>query len=121
MNHDRAPSRKNQPTQADFGKNKRSFDQVMAVYRASQFTGIQATDYRHKSATTPNRATPTSVEFRIDCDICIRKKVPAGRMARFKAAYCYYDSENPIESEIVAEKVMGLKRHRIEQRLAARV
>ena len=117
MGHrDRQPSNK---PQQNFSKNKTAFDQVFAVYRQAMFTGVQAMDYNHVSSTSPNRARPTSVEFRIDCDLCIRKVVPAAKMAKFKAAYCFYDSDNPIEHEVVADHVMGPKRHRIEQRLGA--
>jgi hypothetical protein len=115
--------RNRKPLKQEFGLNKKAFDSVMACYKTSQFTGIEATDYAKNSSlpSTPAiyRGKPTTQDFRIDVSLVFRKVVPPEMLSRFESAYLCYDSDDPIENEVVADKLLGKRRHLWEQKCGA--
>lgn len=57
------------------------------------------------------------MDFRCDVDIIVKKTLPASYWVRFCQAYILYDSLDPVDIELHADKIFGPKRHRFEQRL----
>lgn len=67
-----------------------------------------------------NPAKPTPVEFWADVFLAIRAACPADiDMQKFHLAYTLYDSEDAIEREKHAHKILGDRRHSVEQRVGA--
>jgi len=91
----------------------------MAAYRGAQYTGVEAANISDESSTSPNAARPSSTDFRCDVDLVLEEKVTSTRMAKFRKAYVDFDSDISVEHEVVAEKIMGLKRHRVEQKIGS--
>ena len=105
-----------------FAKRKKAFDEVMAAYRdAKDVTGgMGAVAITDAGGGTPNPAKPSLTDFRCDVERVIYKCVKAGGlMARFAAVYIMFDSENPIDTERLADQVIGSGRHNLEQGLGA--
>jgi hypothetical protein len=104
----------------NYAANKKAFDEVMQYYRDTHDVGLGAMSYEHVGmGGTPNRAKPTPTDFRSDVELVIypllaKKRIP---FYRFIAAYILWDSEDPIENEMHAHKLLGDRRHSIEQRM----
>jgi hypothetical protein len=101
-----------------YGKRKRAFDSVMKAYRESQIITISATQFLDGGKTSRYAAKPTAIDFRCDVDKVIKKCVRYD-IARFYETYVYFDSEDAIEREMMADKMMGEKRHNLEQGMGA--
>ena len=103
-----------------FGARKKAFDDVLDAYRKAKDTGIGAVVIGDggKSVRIPTR--PSLTDFRCDVDKVIRKCV-TNRVdfIRFRLAYVEFDSDNLIDMEIYADKVVGTGRHNLEQGLGA--
>lgn len=66
---------------------------------------------------SPNPVKPTIVDFRADVMKAVVARLPKDiSLARFNAAYVEYDSDDYIEREMHAQKVLGDRRHSAEQR-----
>jgi len=106
-------SRKQKP---QFAARKKSFDAVMYAYRNAKDTGlgIPSLDGGGKGVSNPVR--PSLTDFRVDVERVINKVITAQDLVvRFRACYINFDSENPIDNERYADKVIGSGRHAIEQ------
>jgi hypothetical protein len=117
----------------DYAKPKAAFDEVMAAYRAfSEVTigtgmplvieeknMVNKRALSNPSPTSPNPAKPSSIEFRCEVDLAVKSKLKGATLARFRAAYVLYDSDDSIEREMYAHKILGNRRHSIEQRIGA--
>jgi hypothetical protein len=65
-----------------------------------------------------NPAKPTTVEFWADAFIAIRAACPRDiDMVTFHLAYTLFDSEDAIEQEKHADRLLGGRRHSVEQRV----
>ena len=102
-----------------YSKNKAAFDSVMASYRQSLHSSdLQATDYAHSGSGSGFRAArPTQSDYRVDVERAIKKCVKS--LKKFFLAYVVFDSDDPIELERHADRVMGDGRHNFEQGLGA--
>ncbi len=100
-----------------YAKRKRAFDDVMQAYRDSQIAPLSAIQYNDGSGGTRYAAKPTLTDFKCDVERVIKKCVK--HLAFFRAAYVLYDSEDPIEREIHADKIIGEGRHNLEQGMGA--
>ena len=100
-----------------FAKRKAAFDAVMAAYRDCQGTTLGAVKYSDGSGGSRNPAKPTMTDFKCDVDRVLKKCVK--QPVRFRLAYVEFDSDDPIEREVYAEKVMGPTRHNLEQGIGA--
>jgi hypothetical protein len=105
-----------------YAARKKAFDDVMSAYRdAKDVTGgVGSTAISDCSGGTPNPAKPSLADFRCDVERVIHKCVSAGGlMARFTSTYIMFDSDNPIDIERFADKVIGSGRHNLEQGIGA--
>jgi hypothetical protein len=110
------------PKKPLFAARKRAFDRVLEAYRSAKDTngsiGVILISRGGKGVT--NRVRPTLTDFRCDCERvfnhCLRSTADK---IRFRLAYLEFDSENPIEREIFADKVFGTGRHSLEQGIGA--
>lgn len=112
--------KKRQPKKSKpYGKNKRSFDAVMAAYRNFSVVSISAVPIGGGARGVTSPKKPTPVEFRCDVDRAIKLRLKGATIEQFREAYIEYDSEDSIEMEMHAQSVLGNQRHSIEQRLGA--
>jgi hypothetical protein len=110
-------SRKLKP---QFAARKKSFDAVMACYRQAQDTGLGTASIDGGGKGVSNPVRPSLTDFRCDCENIFNKVVTAQDMVvRFRACYINYDSENLIDNDLYADKVIGSMRHGLEQGIGA--
>jgi len=106
-------SRKLKP---QFAARKKAFDAVMACYRQAQDTGLGTASITGGGKGVSNPVRPSLTDFRCDVEKIINRVVTAQDLVvRFRACYINFDSENPIDNERYADKVIGSGRHAIEQ------
>lgn len=100
-----------------FAARKKAFDAVLEAYRNAKDTGsIGAVAIGEGGKGVSNPVRPSLTDFRCDVDRVLFKCIKdGGLMARFACAYIMYDSDDPIEMEVYAEKVVGSGRHGLEQ------
>jgi hypothetical protein len=112
------PKKKKPPK---FAANKRAFDSTMQSYRTANVVVLSAMQYTDGDGPTSRyEAKPTPTDFRCDVDCVITKCVKhVKRLVRFTMTYIYYDSIDPIDMEIYADKMMGPTRHGLEQGMGA--
>lgn len=110
-----------QPKKAkrNYAKAKKAFDAVMAAYRNFSVVSIKAVNLGANSQGVANPAKPTPIEFRCDVDKAVKLRLKGATVAQFRETYAEYDSEDSIEMEMHAQRVLGDRRHSIEQRLGA--
>lgn len=99
----------------DHAKRKNAFDTTMDGYRASRGVALGAMQYNDSGGGTKYAAKPSPTDFRCDVDRVIKKMIQASFMPLFVEAYVDYDSDDPIEFEMHADKVLGEGRHNLEQ------
>jgi hypothetical protein len=110
-------SRKLKP---QFAARKKAFDAVMSCYRQAQDTGLGTASIDGGGKGVSNPVRPSLTDFRCDCENIFNRVVTAQDMVvRFRACYINYDSENPIDNERYADKVIGSMRHGLEQGIGA--
>jgi hypothetical protein len=112
-------SRKLKP---QFAKRKRAFDTVMAMYRQAQDItgGMGAVNMSNEGKGTSYLVQPSLTDFRCDVERVINKCVTAqDAVVRFRASYINYDSEEQMDIERYADKVIGSGRHGLEQGIGA--
>lgn len=108
-----------------FQKNKKAFDVVMLHLRRMDrpFLGPLGAMNFEKAGGSPcpkNPIAPNGVEFRADVMLAIRAAMPKGvRLSNFLLAYLLYDSDDEIERNVFAQKVLGGRVHSVEQRIGA--
>lgn len=111
-------------TQA-YAKNKKAFDDVMTRMRrmgSPKLGPLGAMNFAKAggSPSAKNPVAPNLVEFRCDVMMAVRAAMPKGvSLAKFVQAYLLYDSEDVIEQNVFAQKVMGGRVHSVEQRIGA--
>src|SRR5271157_1847895 len=106
----------------NFSKNKRAFDSVLRRFRRLKTVGgLSATNISGGSPTSPNPTKPSPLDFRSDVDLVVTKILAHSVISRIKFGYAYlwFDSENVIEQEKFAERLLGSARHSVEQRMGA--
>lgn len=106
----------------NYRRNKLAFDSVlnhmkrigrpwMSPSRALDMANIGSGGSR-------NPAKPNTVEFWADAFIAIRAACPRDiDLKVFHLAYTLFDTEDAIEQELHAEKLLGGRRHSVEQRV----
>lgn len=114
--------KKKQPKKPkEFAKNKQAFDRVMAHVRnleGSMVGSIGAVQLGGSGGGSKDLVKPTPVDFRCDVSKAIKAKCPKDiSLVAFEEAYLEYDSEDAIEREMHAQKVLGNRRHSVEQRV----
>jgi hypothetical protein len=107
-----------------FAARKKAFDAVLEAYRSAKDVtgGIGAAAIGEGGKGVSNPVKPSLTDFRCDVDRVINKCVPESDKVmrlRFRLAYIEFDSENPIDMEVMAEKVIGSGRHNLEQGMGA--
>jgi hypothetical protein len=107
-----------QKRKPNYGANKSSFDSVMATYREMKDRGVGAAGLGDGSATSPNPAKPSPTEFRCDVDMVLNDLVASHQRFRFNLVYVVLDVDQ-LDREILADKLIGKRRHSIEQRVGA--
>jgi len=109
-------SRKQKP---QFAARKAAFNRTIAAYRAAKDIagGMGATNISDCGGGSPNPARPILADFRVDVESVIERVIPENLMLRFKLAYFEFDSENEIDREVYADKMLGSIRHGWEQGL----
>lgn len=105
-----------------YAKRKLAFDDVMQAYRDSQVAPLSAIQYGDAAGGTRYAAKPTLTDFKCDVERVITKCVNGKSMIEklnFLKAYVWFDSEDAIEREMHADKVIGEGRHSLEQGMGA--
>src|SRR5216683_1170566 len=100
-----------------YAKRKLAFDDVMQAYRDSQIAPLSAIQYDEGSTGTRYAAKPTLTDFKCDVERVIKKCVKNRQI--FFIAYVFFDSEDLIEREVYADKMIGEGRHLLEQGMGA--
>lgn len=101
-----------------FAERKSAFDATMAAYRNSRFTGIGAAGISDASAGTKNPARPNLIEFRADVEKIVESVLTDVRaLWYFYATYIHFDSQDEIEREMFADRMLGKSRHATEQEI----
>lgn len=106
----------------NYAKQKRAFDEVLAKYRMSRkHNGLGAANLSaSKGATVLDPAKPNPSEFRADVEKIVEALVAVKYHQWFWAAYSWYDSDDVIERELFAQRMVGDRRHSWEQRLGGK-
>jgi hypothetical protein len=108
-----------------FSKNKKAFDDVLNHLRrigSPKLGPLGAMNFAKVggSPSAKNPIAPNAVEFRCDVMLAIRAAMPKGvSLAKFVQAYLLWDSEDAIEQNVFAQKIMGGRVHSVEQRIGA--
>jgi hypothetical protein len=109
-----------------FRKNKEAFDSVMNHLRRMgkpTLGHVGAVNIQAQSGGKPavkNPAKPSMVDFWADVFLAIKVAVPKDiDLVKFHIAYTLYDSDDAIDRELWAQKVLHDRRHSVEQRLGA--
>jgi len=104
--------------------NKQAFDQVIDFYRKFIDAKLGSNGVLNPEQVgsggggSKNPAKPTPLDFKSDVELVIKAKLPKFVTLReFEKTYVQYDSEDEIEREVYAQKLLGDKRHSVEQRL----
>jgi hypothetical protein len=104
-----------------FRENKLAFDELMSSYRSAKDTGIGAAVWANGGGTvTKNPARPSLTDLRCDIEKIVEAHVNEDQLCRFWAVYSIYDSNDYIEREMFADRMIGPKRHSYEQRIGAK-
>jgi hypothetical protein len=107
----------------NFGKQKRAFDQVLEAYRRSRanVTLIGCVNINPGGGGgSVDKAKPTPSDFRCDVERIVEALVAVKYHQWFWAAYTWFDSDEYIDREVFAQKMLGDRRHSWEQRLGAK-
>jgi hypothetical protein len=92
----------------------------MASYRNANSVVLSAVQYNDSDGAPRYEGKPTPTDFRCDVDRVITKCIKnLKRQVRFAMTYIHYDSVDPIDMEVYADKVMGATRHGLEQGMGA--
>lgn len=67
-----------------------------------------------------DKAKPLPSEFRCDVERVVEALVATKYHLHFWAAYTWYDSDDALDREMFAQKMLGDRRHSWEQRLGAK-
>lgn len=89
----------------------------MQAYRDCQVAPLSAIQYNDGSGGTRYAAKPTLTDFKCDVERVIKKCVKSRQV--FYLAYVFFDSEDAIEREVYADKLVGEGRHNLEQGMGA--
>lgn len=104
----------------DYAARKKAFDATLQSFRDSQGCGLGAMQYNDSCGGSRFEAKPTPTDFRCDVARVLLKLVVLKSTAlwmNFKAAYIEYDSDDQIEREQYADKILGSMRHNLEQEI----
>ncbi len=106
-----------------YSLNKKAFDTVILMTRRMDSPTLGSNGVMKLSrggASARNAAAPNSVEFRCDVMLAIRAAMPKGvSLTNFFLAYFLFDSDDEIERNVYAQKVLGGRVHSVEQRVGA--
>lgn len=103
-----------------FAVNKRAFDETLRAFRDSHGNALGAMQYNDSSGVPRYEAKPTPTDFKCDVEKVISKcakKWPG--LKNFYLAYVVFDSDDTIEIEVHANRVIGEGRHGLEQGMGA--
>ena len=101
----------------NFGKNKRTFDTVMAAWRGSIGAGLGSVRLGGApGAQFKIKIRPTPVDFRADVQKTVEQVVKGEKLLWFWTAYSF-DSCDSRDIEWFVQKMLGDRRHSWEQRL----
>jgi hypothetical protein len=102
----------------NYGKNSKAFREVMAQYRQSLNSGlVQSVDVSASGSAAPDHARPSISDFRCDVDIAVRKSLKGVTVEQFRKCYIDFDSEDEIECNQHAIRILGGKHWSIVQRV----
>lgn len=108
----------------NYAKQKAAFDQVLETYRSSrsQLSGLGCVNPAKQGGGggTIDKAKPSLSDFRCDVERIVKTLVASKYLQLFWATYKTYDSENDLEREKFAQRMLGDRRHSWEQRLGAK-
>ena len=103
-----------------YAARKKAFDNVLRAFRDARHVqvGVSAVNIGGGGKGTANPCRPSLIDFRADVELVFRKifKIETAWRA-FEAAYLDFDSEDSIEMEVHAQKILGDARHNLEQGL----
>ena len=109
--------KKQRPQQRE---RKLAFDKVMQSYRGAKDTGVGASNWSEATATSKNPAKVSLTEFRAEVEMVIESIITDySSLLYFYTTYIKFDSEDELEREIFSEKMLGVKRIALEQKVGA--
>jgi hypothetical protein len=102
----------------DHRKNKRAFDSVMSHLRKCSTSTLGASKLPGSSGkSSPNPVKPSVIDFRADVMKAVTARLPKDiSLEKFVEAYVDFDTEDDIEREVHAQKILHDRRHSAEQR-----
>jgi hypothetical protein len=111
-------SRKSKPQHAE---RKKAFDDVLESYRQAHDTGgMGAIVIGDGGKGVSNPVRPSLTDFRCDCENIFGRCLKGpDAWKNFYLAYVVYDSEDVIDMEMHAQKILGDGRHGLEQGMGA--
>jgi hypothetical protein len=102
----------------NYSRSKKAFDSVFSHYRSlSTTTSIPAVNAAAGGKPSRNPAKPTPLDFKVDVDRVVNIVVPEKTRRRFYVAYGGRWTDDQLEVEKLADKLLGGVRHSYEQRL----
>ncbi len=108
-----------------YTKNKKAFDAVITHFRRMgrpQLGAIVAMNFEKAggSPSAKNPSAPTPVDFGCDVILAVTAAMPKGiTLESVKQAYFEFDSDDEIERNVYAGKILKGRVHSVEQRLGA--
>jgi hypothetical protein len=108
-----------------YQKNKKAFDDIMNHLREMGRPrlaplGAMNMEKSGGSPSSRNPVAPLPIEFYCDGMLAIQAALPKGvRLSKFIQAYLLWDSDDAVEKNVFAEKVLGGRVHSVEQRVGA--
>ncbi len=102
----------------NYSRSKKAFDSVFSHYRSlSTTTSIPAVNAAAGGKPSRNPTKPTPLDFKVDVDRVVNIVVPEKNRLIFYVSYggCWTDEQ--LEIEKLADKMLGGVRHSYEQRL----
>jgi len=107
-----------------YSRNKKAFDAVILRTRRMDRPTLGSNGVMKMGTggggSAKNTAAPNPVEFRCDVMLAIKAAMPKGvSMTNFLLAYLCFDSDDAIERDVHAQKVLGGRIHSVEQRIGA--
>jgi|GEM_PF-1690278 hypothetical protein len=105
--------KKSQKKRPQYRARKNAFDKVIQAYRDAKevkvgFSAVNMVNDAKGAVNPSHQIRPTLVDFRADVELVFRKIFKAASAWKtFQEAYLLFDSEDPIEMGVLAQKLLG--------------
>jgi hypothetical protein len=102
----------------NYGVNKKAFDFILSHYRKLSCVSPMRDSVHNVGSVRSGKSenSKPSSDFKCDVELAVSLVVPSTKLVRFYAAYASW-SDDYIQQEQIADKLLGGARHSYEQRL----